>query len=1297
MNPFHTALLDPKRVPEVIVTGDPARPERYRGSGYRVNDGIVLTAAHVVAGATEIDLRFNADQDGEWTSAATVVFSDTDIDVALLQILRVPEGDLLPEVAYGRIEDADGEVTCSMIGFPRSSLRRDRLADFQLGTTEYRDSLHVLGLVSPWSNLREGTLSIRVPPPEYSEDESRSPWEGMSGTAVWGNGQVIAVVTQHHRSDGLGRLTASRVDRWYTRLSPEKMATLRGLLNLPAAVTDLTLVPVLRSASATAGARAEEALRALLIAQVRAAEEDPYRFLELQRNRSPYIEPNVSLLTESWESSTVTASAPVVDTLLGVNIALVQGQPGAGKTALTQHVAGTLARRWLELASNPARDPDIPAAIPVRVLARDLTNSPGTLATAIRESSTRLLQLYLSSSIPEDMFEHGVLSARWLVIVDGLDEIGDTVTRRRLIMAIAQDSASSDSPYRWLLTTRNLTQPDIELLRGVGAAMYRLEPFDDGQLNEFVASWLGPAKDQPGQIDSPVRDFLRESRRLNIDQLVRNPLLGAISLVLYQSRADTFAAASRLALYGQFISFLLNGREGEETRRNLLESATINRGGSERLANWLYAHRLDIATAFAESEDQPRPWRTTATNPERWVGENAPESTEFVIGLGELLIMYASSTGLVRRAVGGDGHAWLHRTFADFLVARSEARRLSAMWQQDAPQELEVLSVALGGADPDLAILTLACWADRTDTDSRALLESLLRGSREHHPGVQGRGAQINLGGDSSALDRHIVLAAALLAEGCEVPEDVREEVLTRLLARVRSMFNTLEYCSAIAALPDRAIARQRLQDVVEDASVPIQARSGAAVAIGWIFGAEAAVDAAGVLLLSGSPTRAVLADKVNDSVVGGQVSDSRVLVASDLARLGRTVTPTVKEILGKVRLPPSDAFGRVFAAEAALAVEDHELARQLVVGIQERESSGRRTADSGESPGWMADLVLSILVRAGDQDEVDRRVERYFSGWSQDRSRDQALRSVCDAYLQVGRTEDAIDLAERVRANPGQRGDSGWVYRILAQAGRTEVALDALNTAVFGYGPDATMTFHDWDRLARLLWSRNYREAVRRAARRLIDLCDNSADLLGLADLLRDIGEPDSDVVLLAAARAPHKNQIRYRLEPINRLLDTRFRDEAREILVELAHSPLNHSDIKSVALCMRTAGLHDEAKSMLRRQIDAEHSQLRDVVEAALGLEELGFGEVEDLRAIARLVSTNLAEGADLTFASTETDLLQLSTLLFRNGGRRDGITFVRRIVELQGEKAQKVTFNVLRQMEEVMHADDAGSSES
>ena len=40
----------------------------------------------------------------------------------------------------------------------------------------------------------------------------------MSGAAVWAAGRIVAVVAEHHPSEGTGRLTARRIDRAYEQL-----------------------------------------------------------------------------------------------------------------------------------------------------------------------------------------------------------------------------------------------------------------------------------------------------------------------------------------------------------------------------------------------------------------------------------------------------------------------------------------------------------------------------------------------------------------------------------------------------------------------------------------------------------------------------------------------------------------------------------------------------------------------------------------------------------------------------------------------------------------------------------------------------------------------------------------------------------------------------------------------------------------------------------------------------------------------------------------------------------------------
>ncbi|MEW2301554.1 serine protease [Streptomyces sp. NPDC006655] len=235
-------------VAEVLVEEDGRQPGR-RGSGYLVSSGLVLTAAHVVRDARAIRVRLDADRPTERSVASTVIWLNERIDVALLV---GPTGPAVPRAAFAAVGERDATIRCSAVGFPLFKLRQD--AD----GSRYRDACHATGTCAPMSNRREGTLELRFAAPQADPDPTRSPWEGMSGAAVWSGARIIGVVASHHRAEGLGRLTASRVDRWHESLDDDQRRQLEALLGTGLGPGRL---PQLRSGPLETTTRAEPAAR----------------------------------------------------------------------------------------------------------------------------------------------------------------------------------------------------------------------------------------------------------------------------------------------------------------------------------------------------------------------------------------------------------------------------------------------------------------------------------------------------------------------------------------------------------------------------------------------------------------------------------------------------------------------------------------------------------------------------------------------------------------------------------------------------------------------------------------------------------------------------------------------------------------------------------------------------------------------------------------------------------------------------------------------------------------------------
>ncbi|MGE3663861.1 MAG: trypsin-like peptidase domain-containing protein [Pseudonocardia sp.] len=242
------AGLDRDRVAELIVDGGRGPGSRVgelvvgarRGSGYRVGADTVLTAAHVVDGATAVRVRFRSDLPGAWEAAGAVRWSDPATDLAVVAIRPVSPA-AGPPARFGAIGDRAAVLEVHAVGFPGWKLRAEDGSGPRpdLPGSRYRDSFHLSGSAPVLSNWREGTLEVVTTPPAAGEP-GVSPWGGMSGAAVWVGDRIVGVVARHHPGDGPGRLAAVRLDRALDRLDPARHTELRTLLELPDVLPDVT-------------------------------------------------------------------------------------------------------------------------------------------------------------------------------------------------------------------------------------------------------------------------------------------------------------------------------------------------------------------------------------------------------------------------------------------------------------------------------------------------------------------------------------------------------------------------------------------------------------------------------------------------------------------------------------------------------------------------------------------------------------------------------------------------------------------------------------------------------------------------------------------------------------------------------------------------------------------------------------------------------------------------------------------------------------------------------------------------
>jgi WD40 repeat protein len=203
----------PARLVEVIADRGASAAARYLyGSGCIVRGRMVLTAAHVVAGAQTVQVRdphkrlYSATVDPRFVGDA----DGPGPDLALVEIVDPSFADDLPPIGLAAIDrdslTAEPVERCHAIGYPW-------FANTPSPTAVRRETVDAIGVLPVASGLAGGLLSLVVsvaPRPLPPEDRrlTDSEWAGMSGAPVVAAGRLVGVVIEHALRAGPSTITA---------------------------------------------------------------------------------------------------------------------------------------------------------------------------------------------------------------------------------------------------------------------------------------------------------------------------------------------------------------------------------------------------------------------------------------------------------------------------------------------------------------------------------------------------------------------------------------------------------------------------------------------------------------------------------------------------------------------------------------------------------------------------------------------------------------------------------------------------------------------------------------------------------------------------------------------------------------------------------------------------------------------------------------------------------------------------------------------------------------------------------
>jgi tetratricopeptide (TPR) repeat protein len=519
---------------------------------------------------------------------------------------------------------------------------------------------------------------------------------------------------------------------------------------------------------------------------------------------------------------------PVPDALARYEHLLITAEPGAGKSTLSSHLAWTLSRIWLRQDSSlnaPVSEP----VVPIRIAARTLVDQSGSWSGVLCQAAQRSLGRSLVAEPDPGLFAGRVQGARWLVLVDGLDEIADRDARMGVIRTIAQH-ARAGSDYRFVVTSRPLPEAELAPLHGALIGAYGMEPFGAGELRDFASKWFSAQYEDDDERARAAADrFLKETEDTRLRELVRNPLLATIAAVNATVDRSRPLPSSRSSLYQRFCEhLLLRGTSAPMVRTELNRRY---RDDPERRSFhlWLDQHKRKVLGVLGRRRLEGEGALSEAAL--KWVRENAgaeglptgwePEVREFLQGTGLLV-------------PEDDDYRFLHHSFAEFIAAQSYALEIPP----EFPDAEVWIGHALSGDERTCAMFVFCLWAEREECEADRLAETLLSET-------SGRG------------HRRSLLAGTLLAEGVPLGERNRALILDRLEAIALNSGDddseeAFKVLGALGGLPgvlqrlERMAAAEHLYPMLRLYAVEAYSQAGGrevaerllGSALGWIYGA---------------------------------------------------------------------------------------------------------------------------------------------------------------------------------------------------------------------------------------------------------------------------------------------------------------------------------------------------------------------------------------------------------------------------------------------------------------------------
>jgi hypothetical protein len=325
------------------------------------------------------------------------------------------------------------------------------------------------------------------------------------------------------------------------------------------------------------------------------------------------------------------------------------GNPGGGKSTFTQKIAHVLATCYSE---RPFAGRQV---TPILVILRDYGAKKKELNCSIVQYIETKANSDYQTPPPSGAFDYLLLTGRVVVIFDGLDELLDTSYRREISSDI--ESFCNLYPSVPVLVTSREVGYDQAPLDPEKFEVFRLAPFDENQVREYVKTWF-KVNEEPEQKGEA---FLNESKF--VSDLRSNPLMLALMCNLY--RREGYIPRNRPEVYEKCAEMLF---EKWDKNRDIPVEFRFEdniRPAIAYLAYWLYDDQglqggVTEHQLIAKLSDYLLEYRFD----DRDQAERAArEFIQFCRGRAWVF------TGIGTTAAGEELYQFTHRTFLEYFTA----------------------------------------------------------------------------------------------------------------------------------------------------------------------------------------------------------------------------------------------------------------------------------------------------------------------------------------------------------------------------------------------------------------------------------------------------------------------------------------------------------------------------------------------------------------------------------------------------------------------------------------------------